>query len=183
MRVHVPGRLTGLGLALVLAGLGASGCGDSASVALPTPTDTVGGAGGGGAVGKGHPARGPATGPVYTGLGAPSATFAGSHRESPRGRGAGQPLVSGVTLNRAGRVTAYAIEFNDRPPLSDYERLVSATGVRGLPTDHATVHTETNCLVYGSKVLMQLLGTAYARVTTTAGTATAMVASRATPTC
>lgn len=179
MCVRVPGRLAGLSLGLVVAGLGASGCGDSASVALPTPTDTIGGAAGQGrAQGHGRPAA-----RVYTGLGAPDAVFAGSHRENPRGRGPGQALVSGVTVDRAGRVTAYTIGFNDRPPLSDYERLVSATGVRGLPNDHATVHTEPNCLVYGSRILKQLVGASYARVTTTHGTATALVASSATPTC
>jgi hypothetical protein len=91
--------------------------------------------------------------------------------------------VGAVTVDRAGRVTGYTIDFNDSPPLSDYERLVSATGVRGLPRDHSTVTEGTDCLVYGSPMLKQLLGSAYARVSTAAGSRTATVASVAAPGC
>lgn len=119
----------------------------------------------------------------YTGLGASSGAFAASHRESARGRGPGEPLWTVKALDRSGRVTAFEIQFNDSPPLSDYERLVSATGVRGLPRDHSTVAEGTDCLVYGSPMLKALLGLAYVRVTTTPGTRTADVTSTPTPTC
>ena len=55
--------------------------------------------------------------------------------------------------------------------------------MRDLPRDHSTMTEATNCLVYGSPMIKQLLGQAYVRVTTTAGTRTADVASTAAPTC
>jgi hypothetical protein len=163
-------------LAVALLGLGAAGCGDSASVALPTPTPT-----------STAPARAPGTGPAipgnYAGLGALGDDFARAHQESAVTRGRGVPLVSGVVVDRAGRVTAYEVEFNDRPARSDYERLVSAAGISDLPRDRITLSVAADCLVYGSPALKPLIGVSYVRVTTVPRTASAAVQSTAAPRC
>ncbi len=163
-------------LAAVVLALAVGACGDSAAVVVPPTTPT-----------RPAPAGGTAAGPAipsnYAGLGAPSRTFAQAHQESPRGRGAGVPLVSGVQLDAAGRVTGWVVAFNDRPPLSDYERIVDAAAVADLPRDRITVSTAHNCLVFGSPSLKRLIGVSYASVTTVAASTTAAVQSRARPTC
>ncbi len=126
---------------------------------------------------------GPALPGGYSGLGATRAAFAGAHRESPRGRVPGVPLVSGVVVGATGRVTGYQVRFDDRPGLSDYERLVSAAGLADLPRDRVTVARAAGCLVYGSPSLKPLIGVSYARVTTAPGTATAAVQGIAAPAC
>jgi hypothetical protein len=160
---------------VVVVALAAGACGDNAAVVVPT----VSGQGA-------RPAAsgsGPALPSTYSGLGARRAVFAASHRESPRGRGPGVPLVTAVASDPAGRVTGYQIQWNDRPPLSDYERLVSAAGLNDVPRDRITVSQATSCLIYGSPSLKQLIGVSYVRVTTTPGTATASVQGAAKPTC
>jgi hypothetical protein len=166
----VAGRLGALAAALA-----AAGCGDSASVALPpSPPATS------------APARAPGTGPAvpagYAGLGAPAPAFARAH-PPPSRRSPGVPAASGVRLDAAGRVTAWTIAFADRPPLSDYERLVDAAGVSDLPRDRITVASARDCLVYGSPALKRLIGVSYASVTTVPGARTAQVQGTATPAC
>ncbi len=154
----------------------AAGCGDNAAVVVPTTP----GASSSAPVAS---SAGPALPGGYAGLGATRAAFAGAHRESARGGAPGVPLVSGVVVGPAGRVTGYQVRFDDRPALSDYERLVSAASLSDLPRDRVTVARASNCLVYGSPSLKQLIGVSYARVTTTPGTATAAVQGIATPSC
>jgi hypothetical protein len=144
-------------------------------VALPAPAAT--------APPAASRAGGPAIPANYTGLGARGPVFARSHQESPATRRPGVPLVSGVTLDAGGRVTGYEIQFNDRPPRSDYERLVSAAGVGDLPRDRITVGSARNCLAYGSPSLRGLIGVSYVRVTTSPGTTTARVQSTAASGC
>jgi hypothetical protein len=156
--------------------LAAGGCGDNAAVVVPTVASGPGA----------RPAAsgsGPALPGTYSGLGARRAVFAANHRESARGRGAGVPLVSAVASDPAGRVTGYQVEWNDRPPLSDYERLVSAAGLDDVPRDRITVSQAANCLIYGSPSLKRLIGVSYVRVTTTPGTVTASVQGASRPTC
>ncbi len=159
-----------------LAGLAAAGCGDNAGVVVPTTPGAARSA----PVAAG---AGPALPGAYSGLGATRAAFAGAHRSSSRGQVPGVPLVSGVVVGTAGRVTGYQVRFDDRPALSDYERLVSAAGLGDLPRDRVTVARTAGCLVYGSPTLKPLIGVSYARVTTTPGTATATVEGVATPAC
>ncbi len=177
----------------MLAAVAAAGCGDTGSLAVPrtstdsasivVPATTASRAPAGSGSGAGRAASGPAIPSGYAGLGAPAAAFARAHQESARGRGRGVPLISGVAVGAGGRVTAYDVQFNDRPPRSDYERLVAATGVSDLPRDRVTVTEGVNCLVFGSPSLKRLIGVAYTRVTTTRRTATAAVRSIPNPTC
>jgi hypothetical protein len=80
-------------------------------------------------------------------------------------------------------VTGYQVRFDDRPALSDYERLVSAAGVADLPRDRSTVSLGADCVVYGSPSLKRLVGTSYTRVTTTPGTTAASVQITTAPGC
>ncbi|MGI8802354.1 MAG: hypothetical protein ACR2KV_09315 [Solirubrobacteraceae bacterium] len=126
---------------------------------------------------------GPAVPSGYAGLGARNRVFAAAHLESARGRGAGVPLVSNVAVDPADRVTDYTVQFNDRPPLSDFERLAEAAGVADLPRDRSTITRAAVCLVFGSPALKRLIGLSFVRVTTTPGTATARVEGVAKPGC
>jgi len=162
-------------LVLVLAGATAAGCGDNAALVAP-PVPTL------------APSRTPTVARAaipsgYTGLGARSAAFAGAHHESRSGIQPGVPLFSAVSTDPGGRVTGYTIRFNDRPSLSDYERLVAAAGIGDLPGDRVTVKQAFECFVYGSPGLGRLIGAAYVRVTTVRGASTATVRSVSTPGC
>lgn len=88
-----------------------------------------------------------------------------------------------VDATRHGRVTAFHILINARPPFSARERIAQVGGI-DLPIDA----TETNlnsdhCLVWHSRKLGKLIGMAYAAATTGSDNTTASMRAERSPHC
>ncbi len=161
-----------LRVATLLAALAVAGCGSSddtpsAGTDAPAISDTT--------------SAGATSG--YSGLGVPAAAFNAQH---PHGQSSPPLGVAYYTIDAkdaAGRVTAFEVETNSRPPDSDRERLGLLSGV-SLPDD--ATETDLNgdtCLVWRSVKLKKLIGLEYASATTTTGTRTAQMTARSTPRC
>jgi hypothetical protein len=101
----------------------------------------------------------------YGGLGATVQEFYASNPHGP-----GTPPLGlvyyRVDAKKRGRVTAYDVLINARPPYSARERVAFMDGIN-LPTDARETNLNgTYCIVWRSKKLGKLIGMQYAAATT-----------------
>jgi hypothetical protein len=119
----------------------------------------------------------------YGGLGAKVAAF---YASNPRGSGT-PPLGVAyyhVDQTRGGRVIAYHVQINAKPPFSNRERIAGLLDGINLPLDARTTRINRNtCIVWRSATLKRLIGMAYAAGTTQTGTTTAKMRAERTPHC
>ncbi len=170
-------RAAALMAALVLAGCGSSS-NDMPSSATDAPaiTDTTSSPSNSDTTSTGSTSG-------YSGIGAPAAAFNAQHPHGQSPPPLGVAYYTVDAKNAAGRVTAFEVENNSRPPDSDRERLGLLSGV-SLPDD--ATETDLNgdtCLVWRSAKLKKLIGLEYAAATTTTGAKTAQMTAKSTPRC
>lgn len=118
----------------------------------------------------------------YGGLGAPVRAFYAKNTH-----GAGIPPLGlvyyAVDATVRGRVSAFHITINARPPFSARERIAQVGGI-DLPSDAIETNLNTNhCLVWHSKKLGKLIGMQYAAATTGADNTTAYMRAESRPHC
>jgi hypothetical protein len=87
-----------------------------------------------------------------------------------------------VDTDSAGRVTGHEVTINANPPFSDRERMLLLARVN-LPNDVAGGPEADTCVIWRSATLRALLGSEYAKATTTTGSNTARMEASSSPQC
>jgi hypothetical protein len=118
----------------------------------------------------------------YGGLGATVSAF-----YSQNTHGSGTPPVGlvyyAVDATKNGRVSAFHIVINARPPFSARERISQVGGI-DLPADATETNLNSNyCLVWHSKKLGKLIGMSYAAATTGSDNTVAYMRAESKPHC
>jgi hypothetical protein len=118
----------------------------------------------------------------YGGLGATVAAF---YAGNPHG--SGTPYVGDayyhVVATRNGRVIAYSVVSNFKPPAGERDRITLLGGI-DLPEDAVETNLNSNtCLVWRSRQLSKLIGMQYAAATTTPYSDSATMRAESKPHC
>ncbi len=122
----------------------------------------------------------------YAGLGARRSVFEANNPQAPPNPSGAPPGLAWYVVSSTdsrGRVIGYEMFETARPAMGDRERVALVAGIM-LPDDATQTNLNSDtCAVWRSRTLRRLIGTPYARGTTTTGDTSAQMQAVTTPTC